>query len=301
MEANQRDTQIKHPVVLAFNRNPMFFYNVYGRILDKVNPSQIYEILIASYDVGWFNPGCIPPTIKYPMIEKYSKEFIDYGRNYIYFKAVEVLGQNPVYFNDIHISNICSMYFDIFVGHRPKSITYSMDRRKKGKLGECITTRTGEEVHYNIVLAPKIITNCFTEDHSPLVINGITVYNRVQIIQITIEHEIAHYLINNSEYDVVKMKCTTGDKVFGHHGSLFRKVVSAYFGHTATTGSITKPDKLSSKDFTIGQKASFMYNGKKLTGEVIKINKKTIKILVNLDEEQTAHCDVYYANILDEK
>lgn len=298
MEILEYNKLKKHPLIESFMRNPIYFSKIYDPLVGRMTLDQIYQCLAISYDAGWFNPGCIPPKIEFPMKTKYSEMFITYGRDIIYKRIVELIGENPSFIDVGTLGNICSCYFDVFVGHHPKYISYKLDNRKKGKIGECVTVRNGTDVSYCIVLAPKIVTACFKDNNTPLVINGITVKNRVEVMQITIEHEIAHYLVNNSDFDIVKLGCQPGDKKFGHHGVLFRQVVSAYFGHTATNGSLHSPEVVDSKNFVIGQKVSFQHAGKKLTGEIIKLNKKTCKILVNLDDETIAHCDVSYSNLI---
>lgn len=284
----------KHPLVKAFERNPIFFKRAYNEMLGKMSIEQVYDVLVVGYNHGWVVPGCIPPTIRYPMMSKYSTEFIIYGRELIYHRVVEAFETvNPEVIEASHVANICSMYFDIFVGHHPKYISYSLDKRKKGKIGECITTRKGEDTFYKITISPRIIYSCFSEIDSPqLIINGIPVTNRVQIMMITLEHEIAHYLINNSEYDIVKMKSQSSDKVYGHHGNLFKDVVMSYFEHTGTSGSLLSQERIV-MDFAVGERVSFTHAGNELSGDIIRINKKTIKVLVKLDETDIAHCHVH--------
>jgi hypothetical protein len=293
----------QHPVVRAYRKCPDFFRPFTDRFKVPVTSAQLFQFMTISYDQGWFNPGCVTPTIEYPMKSSYSQNYIDYARNLIYQKTVEIIGcNNPRDIDAKLLAFVCSLYFELFVEKEPRYVSYAINYKNKTRVGECVTTReSGEENRHEIILSGKVINSCFKESCEPLVVNGIKVSDRTQLILVSVEHEIIHYLINNSNYDIVKVGCSNRDKTFGPHGSMFKSVAKAFFGHTKFNCCLKHEDDDKREEIkgklSIDQEVSFKYGGETITGKVGALNSKTAKVIVE-KSDAIIHYAVHYEDLL---
>lgn len=253
----------------VYIRLPGYFSSIIPDNTAHTVALEIIKTLSRAYTLGYFNMGCVPPKIEYPMTQSYSKEFIDYGRRVILEKIIESVGENPIYFDENTVKEICEMYFYVFIGKKPENLSYIISKKKGKCIGRCVSTGANE---FKIVLVRKMITSFFNTDAKPVIVNGIIVYNRAQLMQITIEHELVHYMINKSQIE------GTDKKIYGDHGKLFKEVCMAYFGHTKSKGweYYEEPQK-----FEIGQIVNFTYKNKLYEGEIVNLNKVTAKIRID--------------------
>lgn len=256
----------------VYLRVPEFFSTIIPENTTHTVALEIVKTLSKAYVRGYLNMGCIPPKIEYPMQESYGKEFIDYGRRIILNQIVTTHGENPLYFDESTIRAICEMYFHVFIGEKPENLSYAIAKKRGKGIGRCVNITTGDSTEFKIVLIRKMITSFFNSDTKPVVVNGIVVYNRAQLIQIVIEHELVHYMINKSKI--------TGDdkKIYGDHGKLFKDVCLSYFGHTKAKGWEFYEEV---PKFELNQIVTFTYKNKEHSGEIIKLNTNTAKVQID--------------------
>lgn len=111
-------------------------------------------------------------------------------------------------------------------------------------------------------------------------INGILCYNKLECLQVVLEHELMH-MISDTAPDIPN-PIPARDRVYSAHGLLFKQLVMAFYGHTGVTHSLhIDQSKVSSKsDFEMGDVVNFeLASGENLTGRIIKMNPVTAVIL----------------------
>lgn len=271
-------------LIEAYRRTPSFF--------GPDHTDESIQILSNALTRGWLYPGCIRPPVEYPVNIKYSPEYIYHCRSIIYQSMVERVGVNLTTLSSDDIQFLGNKYFEIFIGDIPDNILYQIGTSKKHHVGECTTIVSPDFIRHMISISPEIIIMCFVPSdittnnlsNNPLELNGVTVSDRIALLQVAMEHEIIHCIINDK---IGLPKC--GDKIYQEHGQFFRALSKAMFGHTNTKGLISINSYKNKSSYTILDLVSFQHNNKDISGTIIKSNAKTAKVIVvndNGDEEE---------------
>lgn len=261
----------------AFHRIPSFF--------DPDENDESIKVLQRAFDRGWLHPGCVTPTIQYPVDNRYSSQYIDHGRNLIYQSMVERLRANGSELVGPHLTTlsasdlqfVANRYFQLFIGYTPANIVYQIGTSKKQHIGECTTIISSDHTRHAISISAELIMSCFQSPCS-LELNGATVNDRIALLQVAIEHEIVHCIIND-RFGLP----LCNDKVYKEHGLFFRSLSRALFGHTNAKGLIlinSCPGKL----YKVSDIVSFQHYNKVISGTVTKINAKTVIVSVVSDQ-----------------
>lgn len=185
--------------------------------------------------------------IKYPVINKLSETMVLKRRKFIndYF-AYNLFGKRgkPVYNitsltpDDIKIMTEVYdiMFFDgqikEFIEKTNTTLLFSVSNANKTagycKRKGCIRT---------ISLAWNVFKNIFEKDEKEIhQSNGLRCKNRLECLQLTLEHELVHLLIGMSPF-VPKM-LDKNNTIYSSHGKLFKALVFSYFGHTKVVHSL---------------------------------------------------------------
>lgn len=227
--------------------------------------------------------------IKYPVINKLNEAMVLRRRKFIndYF-AYNLFGKRgkPVY-NITSLTSddikIMTEVYDIiffdgqikeFVEKTNTTLLFSISNANKTagycKRKGCVRT---------ISLAWTVFGSIFEKDDKEVhQSNGLKCKNRLECLQLTLEHELIHLLIGMSPF-VPKMK-DKNDKIYSSHGKLFKGLVFSYFGHTKVVHNLGHdvrdaiPKEKLRKELIIKYKGS---NGIKL-GKIYDLNPVKAKI-----------------------
>lgn len=110
-------------------------------------------------------------------------------------------------------------------------------------------------------------------------VNGLKCRNRLECLQTVFEHELVHFVMMAWEFDLKR----PGDH-YTSHGTIYRKLVYAYFGHTAVKHRMLcgdASDEVKSIDeIEIGIEVRFKRKGKEYHGVVIEKEGSRVKVKV---------------------
>lgn len=261
----------EHPLISAYRRMPSYF--------SPEETPQTINVLVRAYDNGWLQPGCITPLIDYPVVNRYSDIYISQARKIIYDEMVKRIGNHPSIISSLDLGFLANQYFKLFIGQTPPNISYHIGTSKKNNVGECTTIVSLDGVRHSISISSSIIMSCFLTPQSPaLELNGVTAKDRIELLQIVVEHEIIHCIINDTVGPPIG-----GDKIYKEHGLLFRSLVRAMFGHTNTKGLISI-NSYGRNQYNPEDQVKFNYMGSDVTGTIFKTNSKTAKVIVKSED-----------------
>lgn len=291
----------------------------------------IFQTLYISYDLKWLDTGCFYSDIQYPVNDGYSDEFISTRRNKIKKECKLHFGTlMPNIITEKDIEYVAQRYFHYFLPHIKNNIEFSLTKACKLTTGKTktiynskksITTisintnliissikDSAQNAHVATCYSEKILTldeDSFEETNEEIKeeikeenifkpiynVCGIEVFDRISALQIILEHELCHYLIDSTRLRIIN----EGNKIYNEHGDFYKQVVYSYFRHTQITHKLTHnaSSELINK-ITIGSKVKFLkkekFRGSEdpdsfLVGIIKKINPKNYKILIDDQEE----------------
>jgi hypothetical protein len=211
-------------------------------------------------------------------------------RSQIHKKALTYIGGDAFFdkLNKDQLHYIFDLYDKLFfnneIKHKIKEegstltiIPASDSMTKTG--GLC--TKIGCE--HSIKIAFGVLSQTFVKNKNKLSTNGLECEDRLNCLQLVLEHEMIHLIVN-----LWSGQFTNKDniKLFDSHGHVFRCLAKSFFGHTDVTHgllSVTKDEedtkpKAKISDFKIGDYVKTTYKGKELIGIVKKVNVKTIGV-----------------------
>ena len=216
-------------------------------------------------------------------------------RKYIHSQLIEHgLSSSLKEWNATHLQRMYELYDEEFfdkeiseklriTGSTVKFQTTSGNNAKIG--GWCKTqklTPQRKTCTFTISFPRGLYLKLFTDPSvKTLKSNGVVCYDRLECLQLTFEHEFVHLIMQlYGQYKNIKGK---GKMIYTSHGKLFQCFVKAYFGHTDFRHALLAGEsstKLSPSRTKIGMSVKFeaTKGGVMITGTVMKINKKTVRV-----------------------
>lgn len=267
---------IDNELIYSMLSHPSYIQYLLEGIDNRKNILTIFRTLISSFELGWMSPGCVYPEIKYPVTRRYNDHFITKYRNKIYRAMIDRLdSNNPKTITVSDIEYMSDLYFKYFIPHKRNKAIYEISTKCKKSTGKTDAKYTTHSCVITIRIGITAIFEKFNGDNVEIEIDGIPVNNRLSAIQITLEHELCHYLIDNT-----RIRLNNKDKIYDEHGKFFKQLSNAYFGHTKTFHKLHEK-KIDYSLYKIDQPVTFMLEDEEVEGTIIKINKRNLKIEYN--------------------
>jgi hypothetical protein len=208
---------------------------------------------------------------------KYSKEEIIEKRNTIrnkyIVKSKNVKSGNIQCMSNEDLKILFDMYdeeffYDYFSKNFKGSLKFSLSTRMTSAAGKTIYSRKIKllqetEETYEIRMGIKFFFQ-YNKVERDKIVSGINTVDSLEAFQIVFEHELCHLLELHlyKESSCKKLR--------------FKIMVSNIFAHTEVHHQLPSQKEIVSKDYgvKIGQKVSFISEGKKHSGFIYKINKR---------------------------
>lgn len=232
----------------------------------------------------------VPPS--YPFNYRSSEESITSRRKMIFDEMVTTLSCHDGNFTDIKMEDIChcyALYSRLFFDNRlPTSVCFATSTRMTSSAASFTHRRIDNKAtSLKITVSVPVLMRPFSEVHAQSV-GGIVVKSRLAALQLALEHEIVHMLLALSPDYLKGTAQKKKSPEMTSHGVFFKQVISGLFGHTKCSHAITElhPDTVSTHSQTyskstmkVGDTASFMMKTDRITGNVIKLNPKKVRIV----------------------
>lgn len=139
---------------------------------------------------------------------------------------------------------------------------------------------------HKIVFSEVRFAHMFSGGKREALSSGVRCHNRLQWLEVTMEHELIHYFISYLDFK------HEDAAVSGSHGLLFKKLAEQLFRHTCiscNTNDTSDLAKITKQQVKAGMKVSFpLKDGSIFTGKVVRVNPTTVTVQWN--EKQTARC-----------
>lgn len=152
-----------------------------------------------------------------------------------------------------------------------------------------------------IQVAPKLLEGLFLNPAvKQYMSNGIACTNRLECLQLTIEHELVHALMQLTPEVGKHKRADPNGKVYSAHGELFMGLVRAYFGHTGHKHSLGLEKEeglevLHSNNLRIGERVFYVDKQKeKQYGNILKLGPK--RAVVRFEDTHKEYY-VYYSSL----
>lgn len=187
--------------------------------------------------------------------------------------------------NDLKV--IADLYDEIFFNGRIKKMLKKAGRTVQFELsgakraaGTCKTFGCEHTITISWPVFQDLFKSGSKDEHYET--SGIMCYDKLECLQLTLEHELMHMIIQLS--DALPKNIPPRDRVYSAHGLWFKSLVNAFYGHTAITHRLhhdqsTLPVKV---DIKLNDVVSFVTkSGEQLNGIVLKLNPKTALILID--------------------
>lgn len=238
-----------------------------------------------------------PIPITYPVQSRYRPEVIKEKRDWIGNQSV--IPPNFTFLNNVDLERLFHLYNQSFFNNAlPKNVRLNISKKQTRIGGSC----SAKGCNYVIKISEPIISG-ITES-SDKTVNGLICRSRLECLQLILEHEIIHLVINSSHEN---LKSGVLPKIYDTHGDLFKQLTLVYFGHTSIYHQLLNSEQSADSqtdldeskqgentpktvdtslvrpgnriDFypTLGSNGTLL--GEVRTGQVIKVNPKTIKVL----------------------
>lgn len=231
-----------------------------------------------------------PITIAHPVETTYPEDQIDLRRKFIYNKCKDTwYNENNNYLSPNQIKSMVQMYDAVFFGGLIESSLKRTHTYYKFDLSSAKTYAGAYKNKGNaqiISISWPMFKKLFPSGSETYTSNGIVCRDRLEALQITLEHELIHMLVRLSQH--LPEKIQKYDKVYSSHGQLFKDLVHAYFGHTGVTHGFHVPNenRKTKVHFKVSDRVQFHdAKGNVSQGKVVKLNPK--KARVELDTKQT--------------
>ena len=208
---------------------------------------------------------------------KYSREQIsekrDAIRNKFINKSKNVSTGNIQCMSNEDLKILFELYDEeFFQGHFSKEfkgkINFSLSTRMTSAAGKTIYSRKigqlpESEETYEIRMGIKFFFQYYKVERDKIV-SGINTKDSLEAFQIVFEHELCHLL----ELHLYKQSSCKKLR--------FKIMVNRIFAHTEVHHQLPSQKEIISQDygFKVGQKVSFIHEGKKYNGFIYKINKR---------------------------
>lgn len=143
---------------------------------------------------------------------------------------------------------------------------------------------------HKIAFSAARFADMFSNGKQEALSSGVRCKNRLQWVEMTMEHEMIHYFISFCEFK--KDNPEVHSSVTGSHGLLFRKLAEQLFRHTCikcNTNDTTELAKIAKEQVRSGMTVSFrMKDGILFSGKVKRANPTTVTVQYN--DTQTVRC-----------
>ena len=241
-----------------------------------------------------------PPTRRIRRGEKisiYDEHGIQARRKYIHDAMIERYGVpgNFSSFTAKNLEDLWELYDEVFFGGQVakklaaegSTLTFQTTVGGKTKLGGwCRTTRTPGRKHcfFTISFPVGLYKKLFVGGEKALRVNGIDCWDRLSCLQMVLEHESMHMLMQLYNYEG-RIRSGPGKTIYDPHGGLFKCMVGAYFGHKDTKHGLLSgeaSESLTRGDVTKGMRIQFHDRKKNVTYIAIvdRVNPKTLGVTV---------------------
>lgn len=155
------------------------------------------------------------------------------------------------------------------------SLKFSLSTRMTSAAGKTIYSRKLKQLqeteeNYEIRMGIKFFFQYYKVERDKIV-SGINTLDSLEAFQIVFEHELCHLL----ELHIYKESSCKKLR--------FKTMVNRIFGHTEVSHQLPSQKEIVSQNYglKIGQKVSFVNEGKKYNGFIYKINKKATVMVVD--------------------
>lgn len=233
------------------------------------------------------NNQCIPPFIvKLP----FTFKVIDVVPRRAYILSQVGVGNYPKL--DVELLTKLYRYTDKYffnsmienlLSQSGSTLKIEVSKQMTCTAGKLKTERNNTKREYTLRFSESIMETITEESVKRSLKNGgIVVQNRLHAIQLTVEHELLHLLIDLS----------TDGKKEAPHGELFQTMALQLFGHTDFYHGLLSEEKADiDLNFKLGERVCFGHKGATLYGVVVKLNPKTVGVLL----DDTRRCNVSYS------
>ena len=240
------------------------------------------------------------------LCEIYTQSEIDERRKYIHNTMIDKyhVGGNFIRINKIDLEHLWSLYDKVFfggqVGRKLTSsgsvLVFKTTLGGNARLdGQCETVRSPCKKHFYFTMSfpGKLYSELFTDNEKQLRINGITCWDRLSCLQMSLEHESIHMLMQLYGYDPHGIS-GPGKMIYSPHGKLFRSLTKMYFGHTNILHGLQSGDvstQLTRADISVGLKVISVHQRKGqppyiIRGTVTKILPVNIQVTENISSNK---------------
>jgi len=153
-----------------------------------------------------------------------------------------------------------SMFFE--VSTRMTTAGANISRRSSGR-------RAGV---FRIAISAPVLFSSFREPGEAFEVNGLTCTNRLQALQVLMEHELVHL------YEMLQSGASG-------HGPSFREIARGLFGHTDYRHALMTPAKRTSTALGLraGELVSFNFRGRRLVGTLNGVAKRATVLVSHED------------------
>jgi hypothetical protein len=193
-------------------------------------------------------------------------------------------------FSTLQISDLETLfrlYDSIFFNFKISQLLAQKKHTLTFKLSTTLTKTAGrlksKGCNHILEISVPVLNSTFIANEKCLKINGIKVYNRLEVLCNLFEHELTHLI-------VALIKPSHKDCDYSSHGKCFYGIVSGYFGHTACRHDLLAGDAEIKEQKTVDIKEKLKIddtitfndrNGVKITAIIKRINIKTVTAHAN--------------------
>ena len=144
-------------------------------------------------------------------------------------------------------------------------LRFSLSKRMTRAAGTTIQSRCSGGLHYEIRISAVLLFQCFNgDDHRLVLVAGIVCNDRLEALQVVLEHELIH-LIEWLLWS--KSSCSK---------TRFQSIASRFFAHRSHRHQLITPAEQARVKFGIqpGDYVGFRFDNEPYTGTVIRITKR---------------------------
>lgn len=227
------------------------------------------------------------PLLSYPPMQRRNDQFIESKRIVYGNRLLKMTGkENP---STLTVGVLSALFewinMDFFEGVLPvPKFTVSNKLVRAGAYYQ--RRKDGHKIAFSATRFQDMFSNGKKEAMS----SGIRCNNRLEWVEITMEHEMLHYFISFCNFN--KDNPDIHSSIAGSHGLLFRKLAEQLFRHTCikcNTDDTTTLAKITKEQVRNGMTVSFrMRDGTLFSGKVIRVNPTTVTAQYNVT--QTIRC-----------
>lgn len=278
--------------IYSLLKNHKYLHNILVNIGNYKNIVTIFNTFISVFEKGYLHIGCVEPTIFYPCKIAYDYDFITNKRKKIYDKCLINYGSSMFdTFSEDNLYFISNLYFYYFFPTKTNNIEYKISNKCKTSCGKTKTVYSLNLIRTTIKIAFKIIYENIKKEGC-FEINGIIANDRLSALQLVLEHELCHYIVDSTKFRINQKD----KKEFSEHGKFFRQISHNYFNHKGSSHKLFIPNIKA--NHLIGDIIKFEIDNEIIQGVIIKLNKSKYKVSCVMKNDETCIFSVPYELVI---